>query len=149
MEINIKSEEHSIATEETCEIVFPQPVLAYTDTNESKKSVSLSNSLEIEQLKQSEEWRKATALITEDSMIAVLREVKLSSNKKTKVQIFLGGKTEDLMFHLIDNIIIHIGTNNAPYKSENALFEELKKIKELIITQHPNCKNRIFVSPAR
>ena len=72
-----------------------------------------------------------------------------SSNKKTKVQIFLGGKTEDLMFHLIDNIIIHIGTNNAPYKSENALFEELKKIKELIITQHPNCKNRIFVSPAR
>ena len=54
-------------------------------------------------------------------MIAGLREAKLSSNKKIKVRFFPGTKTEDLMFHLIPNlknIIIHIGTNDAPYKKE-------------------------------
>ena len=85
-------------------------------------------------------------------MIAALREAKLSSNKKIKVRFFPGAKTEDLMFHLIpnlkknpDNIIIHIGTNDAPYKNENVLYEELKQIKDLIIDHHPDCKN-IFIS---
>ena len=56
------------------------------------------------------------------------------------------------MFHLIpnlekksDNIIVHIGTNDAPYKNENVLYEELKQIKDLIIDHHPDCKN-IFIS---
>ena len=85
-------------------------------------------------------------------MIADLREAKLSNNKKMKVRFFSGAKTKDLMFHLIpnlkknpDNIIIHIGTNDAPYKNENVLYEELKQIKYLIIDHHPDCKN-IFIS---
>ena len=48
------------------------------------------------------------------------------------------------MFHLIpnlekkpDNIIIHIETNDAPYKNENVLYEWLKQIKYLIIDHHP------------
>ena len=55
------------------------------------------------------------------------------------------------MFHLIpnlkkiENIIIHIGVNYAPYKNENVLYEELKQIKNLIIAHHPDCKN-IFIS---
>ena len=44
-----------------------------------------------------------------------------------------------------DNIIIHIGTNDAPYKNENVLYEELKQIKDLIIDHHPDCRN-IFIS---
>ena len=85
-------------------------------------------------------------------MIAGLREVKLSSNRDIKERFFPGAKTEDLMFHLIlnlkknpDNIIIHIGTNAAPYKNENVCYEELKQIKDLIIGHHRDCKN-IFVS---
>ena len=85
-------------------------------------------------------------------MIAGLREAKLSSNKKIKVRFFPGAKRKDLMFHLIpnlkknpDNIIIHIGTNDAPYKNENVLYEELKQIKDLITNHHPDCKN-IFIS---
>ena len=85
-------------------------------------------------------------------MIAGLREAKLSSNKKIKVQFFPNAKTEDLMCHLIsnlkkkpDNIIIHIGTNDAPYKNENVLYEDLKQIKDLIIDHHPYCKN-VFIS---
>ena len=58
------------------------------------------------------------------------------------------------MFYLIQNlkekpgnIIIHIGTNDALYKNENALNEELKKNKNLIITHHPNCKNICISCP--
>ena len=78
-------------------------------------------------------------------MIAGLREAKLSSNRKVKVGIFPGAETEDLISNLKkkkpDNIIIHIGTNDALYKNENVIYEELKQIKDLIIAHHPDCKN--------
>ena len=96
-----------------------------------KNSASRPNPSKIEPPKQSEEWRKGTTLITGDSMIAVLRKAKLSSNKNIKVRFFSSTKTEDLMFHLIPNlkekpgnIIIDIETNDAPYKNENVLYEE-------------------------
>ena len=85
-------------------------------------------------------------------MISGLREAKLLRNRKVKVRFPPGAKTEDLMFHLIpylnkkpDNIIIHIGTNDGPYSNENAIYVEIKKIKEIIRTHHPNCRN-IFIS---
>ena len=72
-----------------------------------------------------------------DSLIAGLREGKLSSNKKIKVLFFPGAKTEDLIFHLIpnlkkkpDKIIIYIGANDAPYQNENVVYDEIKKIKD-------------------
>ena len=84
-------------------------------------------------------------------MIAGLREEKLSSSKKIKVQFFPGAKTEDLIFHLIpnlkkppDNIIVHFGTNDASCKNEKVLYEELKQIKDLIIAHHSDCKNIII-----
>ena len=43
-------------------------------------------------------------LITEDSVIAGVTEVKLSSNKKIKVQFFPGTQTEYLMFHFVSNL---------------------------------------------
>ena len=64
----------------------------------------MSNPTDIEPPKQSKEWRKSTTLITGDSMIAGLRETKLSSNEKIKVRLFSGEKTKDLMFHLIPNL---------------------------------------------
>ena len=86
-------------------------------------------------------------------MIAGLREAKLSSNKKIKVRFFPGAKNRRSNVSLNskseenpDNIIIHIGTNDAPYKNENVLYEELKQIKDLIIDQNPDCKN--ILSPA-
>ena len=87
-------------------------------------------------------------------MIAGLREAKLSRNRKVKLCFLPGAKTEDLMFHLIpylnwkpDNITIHTGTNNTPYSNENAIYMEIKKIKELIKTHHPDYKNVFISSP--
>ena len=74
----------------------------------------------------SEQWKKGTTLIVGDSMLAGLREGKLSGSKRIKVRYFPGGKTEDFQYYLIpylknepDNIIIHIGTNDIPYKTED------------------------------
>ena len=117
-ERNTEREEHGIATEEKSEMVIPQPVLAYTHTDEAKNSASRSNLSEIEPLKQSEEWRKGTTLITRDSMIAGLREAKLSSKKKIKVRFFPGARTEDLMFHLIPNLKKKALQHNYSYWDE-------------------------------
>ena len=86
-------------------------------------------------------------------MLAGLREAKLSSNKKIKVSFLPGAKTEDLQYHLIpylkrkpDNIIIHIDTNDSPYKSEDLIYKDLLNVKQ-IHKLHPDCKN-IVVSSA-
>ena len=46
----------------------------------------------------SEQWKKGTTLIVGDSMLAGLREAKLSRSKRIKVRYFPGGKTEDLQY---------------------------------------------------
>ena len=98
--------------------------------------------------------KKGTTFIVGDSMIAGLREAKLSRNRNVKVRFLPGAKTEDLMFHLIpylnkkpDNITIHIGTNDGPYNNENTIYVEIKKIKELIKNHHPDCKNILISIP--
>ena len=95
----------------------------------------------------SEQWKKGTMVIVGDSMLAGLREAKLSRSKRIKVCYFPGGKAEDLMYHLIpylkkepDNIITHIGTNNSPNKTEELIFKELVNVKETITKLYPNCK---------
>ena len=101
-----------------------------------------------------DEWRKDTTLVIGDSMLAGLREAKLSRNKKIKVRFLPHAKTEDLQYHLIpylkkkpDNIIIHIGTNDSRYKSEDPTYKELLNVKQIIHKLHPDCKN-IVVSSA-
>ena len=87
-------------------------------------------------------------------MLAGLREPKLSRSKRIKVCYFPGGKTEDLQYHLIpylkkkpDNIIIHIGTNDSPYKTEDFMYKEFVKVKKTINKCHLNCKNIVISSP--
>ena len=86
-------------------------------------------------------------------MLAGLRGPKLSRSKRIKVCYFAGGKTEDLHYRLIpylkkepENIIIHIGTNNSPYKREDFIYKELVSVKEAINKFHPNCKNIVISS---
>ena len=102
----------------------------------------------------SEQQKKGRTLIVGDSMLAGLREAKVSRSKRIKVRYFPGGKTEDLQYHLIlylkkepDNIIIHIGINDSPYKTEDFIYKELVNVKETIIKFHPNCKNIVISSP--
>ena len=84
-------------------------------------------------------------------MLAGPREAKLSRSKRIKVRYFPGGKTEDLQYHLIlylkkdrDNIIIHIGTNDSLYKTEDFIYKKLVNVKETITKFHLNCKNIVI-----
>ena len=43
-----------------------------------------------------------------------------------------------------DNIILHFGTNDPPYKNEDEIYKELKSIKNFIKKQHPSCK--VYIS---
>ena len=85
-----------------------------------------------------EEWKPGTSLIVGNSMIAGLREANLLRIRKVKVPFFLGAKMKDFYYYLFpllkkkpDNIILHFGTNYAPYKTEDKIYKELKSIKEL------------------
>ena len=85
---------------------------AHATKQDAKGKIPVLNSVQ---------WKKGTTLIVGDSMLAGLREAKLSRTKRIKVRCFPGGKSEDLQNHLIpylkkepDNIIIHIGINDSP-----------------------------------
>ena len=80
-------------------------------------------------------------------MLAGLREVKTSRNRKVKVSFFPGAKIRDFYYYLVpllkkkpDNIILHFGTNDAHYKNEDQIYKELKSIKDFINQRHPSCK---------
>ena len=112
---------------------------AYAAKQDTKEKIPVLNS---------DQWKKGTTLVFGDSMLAGLREAKLSRSKRIKVRYFPGGKTEDLQYHLIpylkkkpDNIILHIGTNNS------LMYKELLNVKETINKFHPNCKNIVISSP--
>ena len=51
-----------------------------------------------------DEWKKGTTLVKRDSMLAGLREPKLSRNKKIKVRFFPGAKSQDSEYHLIPHL---------------------------------------------
>ena len=98
------------------------------------------------QVLNSDQW-KGTTLTVGDSILARLREAKLSTGKRIKVRYFPGGKTEDSQYHLIprfkkepNNIIICFGASDSPCKTEDFIHKELVNVKETINKFHPNCK---------
>ena len=44
-----------------------------------------------------------------------------------------------------DNIILHFGTNDAPYKNEDDIYKDLKSIKDFKNKRHPSCKIYIML----
>ena len=60
---------------------------AYAAKQDAKEKIPVLNS---------DQWKKGTTLVVGDSMLAGLREAKLSRSKRIKVRYFPGGKTKDL-----------------------------------------------------
>ena len=40
-----------------------------------------------------------------------------------------------------ENIILHLGTNDAPYKSDTDILKDLIELKDFILEKSPSCKN--------
>ena len=121
--------------------------ISYISTKHSKAPSILSNTeLEVsnktnipDNNTDAEEWKPGTLLIVGDSMIAGLREGKLSRNRKVKVHFFPGAKMKDFYYYLVpllkkkpDNIILNFGSKDVPYKNEDEIHKELKSIKDFI-----------------
>ena len=121
--------------------------ISYISTKHSKAPSILSNTeLEVsnktnipDNNTDAEEWKPGTLLVVGDSMIAGLREGKLSRNRKVKVRFFPGAKMKDFYYYLVpllkkkpDNIILNFGSKDVPYKNEDEIHKELKSIKDFI-----------------
>ena len=101
-----------------------------------------------------EEWRKGTTLILGDSTISGLIEKKMSRNRKIKVRYFPGAKIKDMYHYAIpllekkpENIILHLGTNDAPYKSDTDILKDLIELKDFILEKSPSCKKITLSTP--
>ena len=102
-----------------------------------------------------EEWRQVTTLTLGDSVISGLIEKKMSRNRKIKVRYFPGAKNKDMNHYAIplldkkpENIILHLGINDAPYKSGTDILKDLIELKDFILEKSPSCKKITLSSPA-
>ena len=101
-----------------------------------------------------EEWRKGTTLFWGDSTISGLIEKKMSTKSKIKVRYFPGAKIKDMYHYAIpllkkrpENIILHLGTNDAPYKSGTDIVKDLIALKDFILEKLPSGKKITRSSP--
>ena len=93
-------------------------------------------------------WSKNTTLIVGDSMIAGVNETMISrKGRVVKVRPFSGATIEDMYDYLKpilkkcpDNIILHVGTNNAAREPPRVVFDKLLSLKSFIEKTLPNCK---------
>ena len=79
-----------------------------------------------------EHWKNGTTLIMGDSTVAGLMEKKMPRNRKFKTRFLPGAKIKDMFHYAIpllekktDYVILHVGTNDAPYKAGSDNFNEI------------------------
>ena len=87
-----------------------------------------------------EKWPVNTLLCISDSIMNQIDEKRLSRNRiNVKVRAFGGSKIEDMYDFLIPflkkeprYILLHVGTNDAPYKSPDRILNELILLKQYV-----------------
>ena len=89
-------------------------------------------------------WKKGTTFIAGDSILSGLKESKMSQKRLIKVRTFPGATIQDMKFFVVphlkkkpDNIIIHVGTNNAPHSSSYEMFHEIQSLRNFILKYLP------------
>ena len=94
-------------------------------------------------------WNTNTTLIVGDSMIVGVDDERIISRKGrvVKVRYFSGATIEDMYDYLKpilkkcpDNVILHVGTNNAAREPAKTVFDKLLSLKSFIEKTLPNCK---------
>ena len=90
-------------------------------------------------------------------IVEILRLLALEKRNHGETEIwkfafFPGAKMKDFLYYLVpllkknsEYIILHFGTNDAPYWNEDEIYKELKSIKDFINKRHPSCKVYISV----
>ena len=77
----------------------------------------------------------------------------MSRNRKIKVRYFPGAKIKDMYYYGIlflekkpENIVLHLGTNDAPYKSDTDIVKDLIELKNFTLEKLPSCKKITLLS---
>ena len=91
-----------------------------------------------------------------DSILSQIREDKLYKKGTIKVRCFPGAKFEDFYHYAIpliskkpDRIILHMGTNNAPYSTPEKMVDQILGLKNLILQKLPTCETVISTPTLR
>ena len=93
-------------------------------------------------------WRKNTTLIVGDSMISGIDQQRLSvKGRIVKVRSFPGATINDMYDYIRpllkkapDNVILHVGTNDAPNNTSRAILDNLLSLKSFIEKMLPQSK---------
>ena len=93
-------------------------------------------------------WHKNTALIVGDSMISGIDQQRLSiKGRIVKVRSFPGATMNDMYDYIKpllkkapDNVILHVGTNDAPNSTSRAILDNMLSLKSFIENILPQSK---------
>ena len=101
-----------------------------------------------------EHWKNGTTFIMGDSTVSGLMEKKMSRNRKVKIRFFPGAKIKDMFHYAIpllekkpDYVILHVGTNDAPYKAGSDISNEILELMRFTKEQRPGCKKITLSAP--
>ena len=88
-----------------------------------------------------------TTLIVGNSILSGLKESKMSQKMLIEVRTVPGATIQDMKFFVVphlkkkpDNIIIHVGTNNAPHSSSYEIFHEIQRLRNFILKYLPSAR---------
>ena len=89
-------------------------------------------------------WPKGTTLIAGSSILSGIQEGRL---KKCKVRAFSGATIQDMYDYLTPllkkkptNIILHVCSNDSPFKTSDQIIDELSALKRNILSLLPGVK---------
>ena len=93
-------------------------------------------------------WRKNTTLIVGDSIISGIDQQYLSvKGRITKVRSFPGATINDMYDYIkpllkkaTDNVILHVGTKDAPNSTSRAILDNMLSLKSFIGKTLPQSK---------
>ena len=98
-------------------------------------------------VEQTQTWKKDATLVMGDSTLSQIREDKLCKKGTIKVRCFPGATFDDFFhyaFPLItkkpDRIVLHMGTNNAPYCTPEKMANQILGLKNFILQKLPTCE---------
>ena len=93
-------------------------------------------------------WPKNTVLITGDSILNNIEESSLRKKFNVRVRSFPGADVRDMYDYLQPllrkepkYIILHVGSNDAPYKSSDEIVDDILKLKAYIESTLSNVKD--------
>ena len=132
--------------------------MVITDCNKNKDDTAMHRNINNKEANESisindtgrfktKAWPKRTCLVTGDSMLEHIDEIRMSRKFKVKVRPFPGAKTDNMFQYLLpllekmpDYVILHVGTNDAMDYEASAIVKKILQVKEFIKLRVPNCK---------